>query len=347
MASKQSENPNPHACLGDVPKMQHITMREALNQALAEEMERDSQVFIMGEEVGQFNGAYKVTQGLMEKFGEHRVIDAPITENSFVGLGVGAAHVGMRPVIEVMTFNFAMLALDQMVNNAAKLRYMTGGQFEVPMVLRGPNGAGGALASQHSQALEQQWVHIPGLKVVMPSTIADAKGLLKASIRDRDPVIFMESEKMYGMKGDVPEGEHILPLGKGHIKHAGSDVTIVTYGRMLTHCVMPAVERLAGEEGISVEVVDPRTLRPLDLELILKSVAKTNRMVLVEESWPQASVGAWICEQVYRYGFDFLDAPIERLSQADVPMPYAKNLEEESIPSVDKVVEAVRKVCYK
>jgi pyruvate dehydrogenase E1 component beta subunit len=325
-----------------------ITFREALNQALAEEMERDDQVFLMGEEVGQYHGAYKVSQGLMERFGEHRVIDSPITENSFVGLGVGAAHVGMRPVIEVMTYNFAMLSLDQMVNNAAKLRYMSGGQFSVPMVLRGPNGAGGSLAAQHSQAFEQQYVHIPGLKVIMPSTPADAKGLLKAAIRDPDPVIFMESEKLYNYKGEVPEtADHVLPIGVGEVKHTGSDVTIVTYGRMYTHAVLPAIERLEAEEGISVEVVDPRTLRPLDLDTILKSVAKTNRMVLVEESWPQASVGAWICEQVYANGFDLLDAPIERLSHLDVPMPYARNLEDEIIPSPASVVEAVKKVCYR
>jgi pyruvate dehydrogenase E1 component beta subunit len=324
-----------------------LTFREALNHALREEMERDDRVFLMGEEVGLYHGAYKVSQGLMDMFGEERVIDSPITENSFVGLGVGAAHVGLRPVIEVMTFNFSILALDQIINNAAKLRYMSGGQFEVPIVIRGPNGAGGALASQHSQALEQQYVHIPGLKVVMPSTPGDAKGLLKAAIRDPDPVIFMDSEKLYNYKGEVPDEEdYVLPLGKAHVKHEGADVTIVTYGRMYTHAVLPAIERLEGEEGISVEVVDPRTLRPLDLETILKSVKKTNRMVLVEESWPQASVGAWICEQVYKNGFDHLDAPIERVSHLDVPMPYAKNLEAEVIPSPESVVEAVKKVCY-
>lgn len=328
--------------------MAEMTFREALNQALLEEMERDDQIFLMGEEVGQYHGAYKVSQGLMDKFGEHRVIDSPITENSFVGLGVGAAHVGMRPVIEVMTFNFAILALDQIINNAAKLRYMSGGQFKMPLVIRGPNGAGGSLAAQHSQALEQQYVHIPGLKVIMPSTPGDAKGLLKAAIRDDDTVIFMESEKLYGQKGEVPDDpDYVLPIGKADIKHTGSDVTIVTYGRMLTQVVMPAVERLEGEEGISVEVVDPRTLRPLDLETILQSVAKTNRMVLVEESWPQASVGAWICEQVYKNGFDLLDAPIERISHLDVPMPYAKNLEDEVLPSPEDVVEAVKKVCYR
>jgi pyruvate dehydrogenase E1 component beta subunit len=242
-----------------------------------------------------------------------------------------------------MTYNFAMLSLDQMVNNAAKLRYMSGGQFAVPMVLRGPNGAGGSLAAQHSQALEQQYVHIPGLKVIMPSTPADAKGLLKAAIRDEDPVIFMESEKLYNYKGEVPDdADYVLPIGKADVKHQGSDITIVTYGRMYTHAVLPALDRLK-EEGISAEVVDPRTLRPLDLDAILTSVAKTNHMVLVEESWPQASVGAWICEQVYAKGFDLLDAPIERLSHLDVPMPYARNLEDEIIPSPEGVVEAVKK----
>ncbi|HMX61849.1 MAG TPA: pyruvate dehydrogenase complex E1 component subunit beta [Candidatus Sumerlaeota bacterium] len=325
-----------------------ISFREALNQALFEEMERDDQVFLMGEEVGQYHGAYKVSQGLLDRFGEKRVIDAPITENSFVGLGIGAAHVGMRPIIELMTFNFGILALDQIINNAAKLRYMSGGQFAVPMVIRGPNGAGGALAAQHSQALESQYVHIPGLKVIMPSTPADAKGLLKAAVRDPDPVIFMESEKLYNYKDEVPEdADYVLPIGKADIKHTGSDVTIVTYGRMYTHAVKPAIERLEGEEGISVEVVDPRTLRPLDLQTILESVKKTNRMVLVEESWPQASVGAWICEQVYANAFDYLDAPIERLSHLDVPMPYAKNLEEEVIPGPENVVEAVKAVCYR
>lgn len=329
--------------------MAEITFREALNQALFEEMERDDQVFLMGEEVGQYHGAYKVSQGLMDKFGEKRVIDSPITENSFVGLGIGAAHVGMRPIIEVMTFNFAILALDQIMNHAAKLRYMSGGVFEVPIVIRGPNGAGGSLAAQHSQALEQQFVHCPGLKVVMPSTPADAKGLLKSAIRDRDPVIFMESEKLYNFKGEVPdpeEGDHLVPIGKCDVKQKGTDATIVTYGRMLTHAVLPAVERLEGEDGISVEVIDVMTLRPLDLETILESIRKTNRMVLVEESWPQASVGAWICEQVYKNGFDHLDAPIERCSHLDVPMPYAKNLEDEVIPSPESVADAVRKVCY-
>lgn len=322
------------------------SMREALNRALAEEMERDERVFLMGEEVGVYKGAYKVSEGLYERFGDKRVIDAPITEAGFVGLGIGAAQLDVRPIIEVMTFNFAILALDQIINHAAKLRYMSAGQIRVPIVIRGPHGAGGALGSQHSQALEQQYVHIPGLKVVVPSTPQDAYGLLKAAVRDPDPVIFMESEKLYNFKAEVEFGEHMVPkLGVAEVKREGTDVTIVTYGRMLTHAVLPAVEQLEAE-GISVEVIDPRTLRPIDMDAILSSVRKTNRMVLVEEAWPQASVGAWICEQVYARAFDHLDAPIERVSQIDVPMPYAPNLEEEIIPSPADVVEAVKKVCY-
>jgi pyruvate dehydrogenase E1 component beta subunit len=322
------------------------SMREALNRAIAEEMERDERVFLMGEEVGVYKGAYKVSEGLYERFGEKRVIDSPITEAGFVGLGIGAAQLDVRPVIEVMTFNFAILALDQIMNHAAKLRYMSAGQIRCPIVIRGPHGAGGALGTQHSQSLEQQYVHCPGLKVVVPSTPQDAYSLFKASVRDQDPVIFMESEKLYNFKGEVEFGEHMVaPLGVGEVKREGTDVTIVTYGRMLTHAVLPAVEQLESE-GISVEVIDPRTLRPLDLDMILDSVRKTNRMVLVEESWPQASVGAWICEQVYAKAFDHLDAPIERVSHLDVPMPYAPNLEEEIIPSPATVVDAVKRVLY-
>jgi len=322
------------------------SMREAINRALAEEMERDERVFLMGEEVGVYKGAYKVSEGLYDRFGERRVIDAPITEAGFVGLGIGAATLDTRPIIEVMTWNFAILALDQIMNHAAKLRYMSAGQIRVPITIRGPQGAGGGLGSQHSQSLESQYVHCPGLKVFIPSTPQDAYGMLKAAIRDPDPCIFLESEKLYNVKADVEFGEHMVtPIGVGEVKRTGSDVTIVTYGRMLTHAVLPAVEQLESE-GISVEVVDPRTLRPLDLEIILNSVRKTNRMVLVEEAWPQASVGAWICEQVYAKAFDHLDAPIERVSQLDVPMPYAPNLEDEVIPSPAVVVDAVKKVCY-
>jgi pyruvate dehydrogenase E1 component beta subunit len=326
--------------------MPEITYRDALNQAIAEEMERDDQVFIMGEEVAQYQGAYKVSQGLMERFGERRVIDAPITEAGFVGLGIGAANVGMRPIIEVMTFNFAILALDQVINNMAKFRQMSGGKLETPMVLRGPAGAGGSLACQHSQSLEAQFVHIPGLKVVMPATPYDAKGLLKSAIRDNDPVIFIESEKLYNMKGEVPEEEYLVPIGKADIKHPGDDVTILTWSRMLSVAVLPAVEILEGEDGISVEVVDVRSLSPLDWDTVLGSVKKTNRVVIVEEGWPKASVGAWIAAEISNRVFDHLDAPVQRVTQEDVPLPYAFNLEALSIPSPARVVEAVRKVCY-
>ncbi|MCB2153536.1 pyruvate dehydrogenase complex E1 component subunit beta [bacterium] len=326
--------------------MAEITYREALNQALAEEMERDDQIFLMGEEVGQYHGAYKVSQGLLDRFGDLRVVDAPITEAGFVGLGIGAAHVGMRPVIEVMTFNFAILALDQIINNLAKLRYMSGGQFTVPMTLRGPGGAGGALASQHSQSLEQQYVHIPGIKVVMPGTPRDAKGLLKSAIRDNDPVIFIEAEKLYNFRGEVPEEpEFLIPLGKADVKREGDDVTIITWSRMLTAAVLPAVEELTAK-GIDCEVIDLMTLSPLDWDTVLASVKKTNRVVVVEEGWPKASVGAWVAGEVASRAFDYLDAPIERLAAKDVPMPYAYNLEELALPIPADVVAAVEKVCY-
>ncbi len=325
---------------------QVISYREAVRQALLEEMERDERVFLMGEEVGLYKGAYKVTETLYEKFGEKRVIDSPIAEAGFVGLGIGAAHVDLRPVIEVMTFNFAILALDQIVNHAAKLRYMSGGQLRFPIVIRGPHGAGGALGASHSQSLDSYFVHVPGLKVIVPSTPQDAYSLLKAAIRDQDPVIFMEAEKLYNYKDEVEFGEHmIFPIGVGDLKHQGDAATIVTYGRMYTHAVKPAVEMLAAE-GIHVDVVDPRTVRPLDLDLILDSVRRTNRMVLVEENWPQASTGAWIAEQVYQHGFDYLDAPIVRVTQADSNLAYASNLEEAALPSAEKVAEAVKKVMY-
>ncbi|MBI5154539.1 pyruvate dehydrogenase complex E1 component subunit beta [Candidatus Poribacteria bacterium] len=328
--------------------MPEMSFREALNAALAEEMERDGQVFLMGEEVAQYHGAYKVSQGLLERFGDMRVVDTPITEAGFVGLGIGAAHVGMKPVIEVMTFNFAILALDQIINNAAKLRYMSGGQYEVPIVIRGPGGAGGALASQHSQALEAQYVHVPGIKVVMPSTPADAKGLLKAAIRDPDPVIFIEAEKLYNHRGEVPEDRDlVLPLGVADIKHPGDDVTIITWSRMYSEVVMPAVETLEGEDGISCEVIDPRTLSPLDFDTLVRSIEKTNRCVIVEEGWPKASVGAWIQSELYTRAFDHLDAPIARLAAKDVPLPYAYNLEEIALPRPRDVVEAVKRVCYR
>jgi pyruvate dehydrogenase E1 component beta subunit len=322
-----------------------ITIREALNQALSEEMRRDENVFLLGEEVAAYQGAYKVSKGLLEEFGEKRVIDSPITELGFAGLGVGAAMVGLRPVIEFMTFNFSILATDQIVNSAAKMLYMSGGQFKIPIVFRGPNGSAYQVSSQHSQALESWYAHFPGLKVVMPSTAADAKGLLKSAIRDDDPVIFMEQERMYGMKGEVPDDpDFTIPLGVADIKREGTDATIVA--RSLTvPLALKAAEELE-KEGVSVEVVDPRTIRPLDIETILASVRKTNRVVIVEESHAFCGVGAEISAQIMERAFDYLDAPVKRISSADAPMPYAKNLEQLALPDVAKIVAAVREVSY-
>jgi len=320
-------------------------MREALNQALREEMNRDETVFLMGEEVAEYQGAYKVTKGLLEEFGDKRVIDSPITELGFAGLGVGAAMVGLRPVIEFMTFNFSILATDQIINSAAKMRYMSGGQFKIPIVFRGPNGSAFQVSSQHSQALESWYAYFPGLKVVMPSTPADAKGLLKSAIRDDNPVIFMEQERMYGNKGEVPDDEDfIIPLGVADVKREGKDATIIA--RSLTvPLALKAAEELE-KQGVSCEVIDPRTIRPLDIETIINSVKKTNRVVIAEESHPFCGVGAELSAEIAERAFDFLDAPVRRLSGADVPMPYAKNLEKEAIPGVDKIVAAVREVAY-
>ncbi|HZG50882.1 MAG TPA: pyruvate dehydrogenase complex E1 component subunit beta [Pyrinomonadaceae bacterium] len=322
-----------------------ITIREALNQALSEEMHRDENVFLLGEEVAAYQGAYKVSKGLLEEFGEKRVIDSPITELGFAGLGVGAAMVGLRPVIEFMTFNFSILATDQIVNSAAKMLYMSGGQFKIPIVFRGPNGSAYQVSSQHSQALESWYAHFPGLKVVMPSTAADAKGLLKSAIRDDDPVIFMEQERMYGMKGEVPDDpDFTIPLGVADIKREGTDATIVA--RSLTvPLALKAAEELE-KEGVSVEVVDPRTIRPLDIDTIIRSVQKTNRVVIVEESHAFCGVGAEISAQIMERAFDSLDAPVKRISSADAPMPYAKNLEQLALPDVAKIVAAVREVSY-
>ncbi|MSP60635.1 MAG: pyruvate dehydrogenase complex E1 component subunit beta [Myxococcales bacterium] len=321
-----------------------LSYREALNQAMCEEMERDPNVLLLGEEVGHYQGAYKVSQGMLQKFGEKRVIDTPIAEAGFVGVGVGAAMVGLRPIVELMTFNFSLVAIDQIINNAAKIRQMSGGQFKVPMVIRGAGGAAHQLGAQHSQSLEAMFCHVPGLKVVMPSTPADAKGLLKTAIRDDDPVIFIEGELLYGNQGEVPEGEHPIPLGKGDIKRAGSDCTIVCWSKMV-HLALAAAEVLA-KEGISVEVVDPRTLKPLDTELIFSSVAKTHRCVIVEEGWPFSGVGAEIAHRIQHAVFDELDAPIERVTAMDVPMPYALHLEELVVPTAPKVVAAVRRALY-
>ena len=322
-----------------------ITMREALNQAMKEEMRRDPSVFLLGEEVGQYQGAYKITQGMVQEFGEWRVRDTPIAEEAIAGIAVGAAFVGMRPIAEMMTFNFSLLALDQIVNHAAKYRYMSGGQIRCPMVMRGPSGAAAQVAAQHSQAFESWFVHVPGLVVVMPSTPKDAKGLLKSAIRDDNPVIFMENEVLYNLKGEVPEEEFTIPLGLADVKRAGKDVTIVAWSRS-TQFALQAAELLA-KDGIEAEVVDPRTLRPLDEDLIFDSVRKTNRCVVVEEGWRYAGFGAEIADRVQRECFDALDAPVIRVTAADVPMPYSRMLEKAFLPQPEKVVAAVHEVLYR
>lgn len=320
-------------------------MRDALNDALREELARDPNVFLMGEEVAEYQGAYKVTRGLLEEFGAKRVIDTPITELGFAGLGVGAAMVGLRPIIEFMTFNFSILAADQMVNSAAKMLYMSGGQYKIPIVFRGPGGSAYQVSSQHSQALESWYAFFPGLKVVMPSTPADAKGLLKSAIRDDDPVIFIEQERMYGMKGEVPEDEDFtIPLGVAEVKREGADATIVARSLMVP-TALKAAEELE-KEGIHCEVIDPRTIRPLDIDTIITSVQKTNRVVVAEESHPFCGVAAEIVAQIQDRAFDYLDAPVKRVSGVDVPMPYAKNLEQLAIPDVPQIVAAVREVAY-
>lgn len=323
-----------------------LTIRDALNQALREEIIRDENVFIMGEEVAEYDGAYKVTRGLWKEFGDKRVVDSPITELGFAGLGVGAAMAGLRPVIEFMTFNFSILASDQIINHAAKMLYMSGGEFKVPIVFRGPNGSAYQVSSQHSQALEAFYANFPGLKVVMPSTAADAKGLLKSSIRDDNPVIFMEQERMYGMKGEVPEDEDFtIPLGVADVKREGKDCTIVARS-MTVPMALEAAEKIQQEFDVSVEVIDPRTIKPLDIETIVNSIKKTNRLVIAEESHYFASVGAEITYQVMDSAFDYLDAPVKRISCAETPMPYAKNLEALALPDVDKIIAGVKEVCY-
>jgi pyruvate dehydrogenase E1 component beta subunit len=322
-----------------------MTMRDALNQALREELARDPSVFLMGEEVAEYQGAYKVTRGLLEEFGPKRVIDTPITELGFAGLGVGAAMAGLRPIVEFMTFNFSILATDQIINSAAKMLYMSAGQFKIPIVFRGPGGSAYQVSSQHSQAIESWYAYFPGLKVVMPSTPADAKGLLKSAIRDDDPVVFIEQERMYGMKGEVPEDDDFaIPLGVAEVKRAGTDATIVARSLMVP-VALKAADELA-KDGISCEVIDPRTIRPLDINTIVESVKKTNRVVIAEESHPFAGVGAEISAEINERAFDYLDAPVKRVSGVDVPMPYAKNLEQLAIPDVAEVIAAVRAVSY-
>jgi pyruvate dehydrogenase E1 component beta subunit len=321
-----------------------VTYRDALNQALREEMKRDADVFLMGEEVAEYNGAYKVSRGLLDEFGPMRVVDTPIAELGFTGLGVGAAMVGLRPVIEMMTWNFALLAIDQIVNAAAKVRYMSGGQVGCPIVFRGPGGAALQLGAQHSQSFESWYAHVPGLKVVMPGTPADAKGLLKSAIRDDNPVVFIEGEMLYNMKGEVPEGEYTTPLGVAEVKRPGADVTLVCHAKTVS-VALKASEQLAGE-GVNAEVVDLRTIRPLDTETVLGSVARTHRCVVVEEGWPFAGVGAQIVDTVQREIFDELDAPVLRVTAADVPMPYNKQLEKSAKSDVPKVIAAVKQVLY-
>ncbi|MDO8289259.1 MAG: pyruvate dehydrogenase complex E1 component subunit beta [Parvibaculum sp.] len=322
------------------------SVREALRDAMAEEMRRDDTVFVMGEEVAEYQGAYKVTQGLLEEFGPRRVVDTPITEHGFAGLGVGAAFAGLRPIIEFMTFNFAMQAIDHIINSAAKTRYMSGGQMASPIVFRGPNGPASRVGAQHSQDYASWYAHIPGLIVIAPYSAADAKGLLKAAIRDPNPVIFLENEILYGKTFDVPEiDDHVLPIGKARVLKEGRDVTLVSHSHGLVYC-LEAAEQLAAE-GIDAEIIDLRTLRPLDIDTIVASVKKTNRLVTVEETWPVCGIGAEIAASVQAKAFDYLDAPILRVTQKDVPMPYAANLEKLALPSAADVVEAVKAVCYR
>jgi pyruvate dehydrogenase E1 component beta subunit len=322
-----------------------VSYREALNQAMREEMARDPRVFLMGEEVGQYNGAYKVTQGLLKEFGPWRVVDTPIAELGFAGIGVGAAMAGLRPVIEVMTWNFALLAIDQIVNSAAKIRQMSGGQVTAPVVFRGPQGAAHQLAAQHSQVFESMYAHVPGLKVAVPATPRDAKGLLKTAIRGEDPVVFMESEILYNSKGELEDGEVLVPFGKAELVRPGRDVTLVAWQKM-RFVALAAAEELA-KEGIEAEVIDPRTLRPFDLEAVLASVRKTHRCVIVEENWPWMGSGAQIADSVQRHGFDDLDAPVERVTGRDVPMPYAKPLENVVLPTAERVRRVVHDVTYR
>ena len=325
--------------------MSVLTVREALRSAMDEEMERDDSVILMGEEVAQYNGAYKVSQGLLDKYGPQRVIDTPISEEGFTGIGIGAAIVGLRPIVEWMTFNFSIQAMDQIINNAAKMRYMSGGQLSVPVVFRGPNGPAEYLAAQHSQALQAIYTHIPGLKVAAPSTPYDAKGLLKSAIRDPNPVIFLEAELMYGWKGEVPDEEYLIPLGEAVLRREGSDVTLVGFSKAM-RVVLEAAD-LMKEDEVEAEVIDLRTLRPFDEETVYRSIRKTNRLVVVDESWPLASIGSWIGWMAAKSCFDWLDAPPEVVTMEDVPMPYNHTLELAVQPSAEKVQEAVLRVLYK
>ncbi|SDR75170.1 pyruvate dehydrogenase complex E1 component subunit beta [Christiangramia echinicola] len=325
--------------------MRTIQFREAVAEAMSEEMRLDDSIYLMGEEVAEYNGAYKASKGMLDEFGPDRVIDTPIAELGFAGIGVGSAMNGNRPIIEFMTFNFSLVGIDQIINNAAKMRQMSGGQFNIPIVFRGPTGSAGQLGATHSQAFESWYANTPGLKVIVPSNPYDAKGLLKAAIRDNDPVIFMESEQMYGDKGEVPEEEYVIEIGKADIKREGSDVTIVSFGKIIKEAYK-AAEQLA-EEDISCEIIDLRTVRPMDHDAILESVKKTNRLVILEEAWPFGNVATEITYQVQSKAFDYLDAPIVKLNTADTPAPYSPGLLQEWLPNSDDVVKAVKKVMYK
>lgn len=325
--------------------MREIQFREALREAMNEEMRRDPKIFLMGEEVAEYNGAYKVSQGMLDEFGPDRVIDTPIAELGFTGIGVGAAMNGLRPIIEFMTFNFSLVAIDQIINGAAKMMSMSGGQFNVPIVFRGPTGNAGMLSSQHSQNFENWFANTPGLKVVVPANPHDAKGLLKSAIRDDDPVIFMESELMYADKGPVPEEEYLLPLGVADIKRSGTDVTVVSFGKILKVALAAAAE--LEKDGVSAEVIDLRTVRPIDFSTIVESVKKTNRIVVVEEAWPLASISSEIAYHVQKHAFDYLDAPVHRVTSWDAPLPYAPTLIQEILPTVEKTIKAVKAVMYR
>ncbi|MEN9301867.1 MAG: hypothetical protein RL264_296 [Bacteroidota bacterium] len=325
--------------------MKTIQFREALREAMSEEMRRDPNVFLLGEEVAEYNGAYKVSQGMLDEFGPKRVIDTPIAELGFAGIAVGASMNGLRPIVEFMTWNFAILAADQIINSAAKMLQMSGGQYSCPIVFRGGNGQAGQLAATHSQSFEAFYAHVPGLKVITPSNPADAKGLLKAAIRDNDPVVFLESEKMYGDKGEVPEGEYIIPIGVADIKRKGTDITIVSFGKIIK-VALDAAEELA-KENISVEIIDLRTIRPIDYGTVVESIKKTNRCVVLEESWPLASIASEIAYHLQRYAFDYLDAPVMRVTQTDTPFAFSPTLIEEALPNKERVIKAVKSVLYR
>jgi pyruvate dehydrogenase E1 component beta subunit len=325
--------------------MKTVQFREALREAMSEEMRRDDNVFLMGEEVAEYNGAYKVSQGMLDEFGEKRVIDTPIAELGFTGIGVGASMNGLRPIVEFMTWNFAILASDQIINSAAKMLQMSGGQYHCPIVFRGGNGQAGQLAATHSQAFESFYAHVPGLKVITPSNPADAKGLLKSAIRDNDPVVFLESEKMYGDKGEIPEGEYLIPIGVADVKRKGRDVTIVTFGKIIKE-VYKAADALK-EDNIDCEIIDLRTVRPIDYATVVESIKKTNRCVVVEESWPLASISSELGYHIQRYAFDYLDAPVMRVTQTDTPFPFSPSLIAEALPNVDRITKAVKATLYR